>query len=64
MFCREVIHVDLENLKTSPCLNAYFPHSSKQQERPSHSRSLTHIADDEGDDGEEEGSDASSLDHV
>ncbi|KAK0464346.1 Bestrophin, RFP-TM, chloride channel-domain-containing protein [Desarmillaria tabescens] len=31
MFCREIIHVDIENLKKSPCLNAYFQPPQSQQ---------------------------------
>ncbi|KAF5392984.1 hypothetical protein D9757_001166 [Collybiopsis confluens] len=31
MFCKEVIEVDIANLKKSPCLNAYFPPSPRVQ---------------------------------
>ncbi|PPQ71454.1 hypothetical protein CVT24_011966 [Panaeolus cyanescens] len=30
LFCREIIHADLKNLKVSPCLNAYFGAEQKQ----------------------------------
>jgi ion channel-forming bestrophin family protein len=42
MFCKEIIHVDLQNLKTSPCLNAYFPHTKKQRSKAP-SQSLTNL---------------------
>ncbi|KAF5349799.1 hypothetical protein D9758_010167 [Tetrapyrgos nigripes] len=31
MFCQEIIHVDIENLKKSPCLNAYLPQQEIQK---------------------------------
>ncbi|KAF5374230.1 hypothetical protein D9758_004681 [Tetrapyrgos nigripes] len=39
MFCQEIIHVDIENLKKSPCLNAYLP--TKQQHKLVRHKSLT-----------------------
>ncbi|KAF5389260.1 hypothetical protein D9757_003440 [Collybiopsis confluens] len=38
LFCQEIIHVDIENLKRTPCLNAYFPPPAHT--RP-HQRSMT-----------------------
>ncbi|KIK69657.1 hypothetical protein GYMLUDRAFT_34048 [Collybiopsis luxurians FD-317 M1] len=29
LFCQEIIHVDIENLKRTPCLNAYLPPAHK-----------------------------------
>lgn len=40
MFCQEIIHVDIENLKKSPCLNAYLP---PQQHELTRNRSMTLI---------------------
>ncbi|KAJ3730987.1 UPF0187-domain-containing protein [Lentinula guzmanii] len=37
MFCQEIIHVDLENLKSTACLNAYLP----QAHQSAHKRSMT-----------------------
>ncbi|KAJ3789196.1 UPF0187-domain-containing protein [Lentinula aff. detonsa] len=37
MFCQEIIHVDLENLKSTACLNAYLPQAHKS----AHKRSMT-----------------------
>ncbi|KIK53285.1 hypothetical protein GYMLUDRAFT_49464 [Collybiopsis luxurians FD-317 M1] len=31
MFCKEIIEVDIANLKKSPCLNAYFPPTPRVQ---------------------------------
>jgi len=38
MFCREIIHADIEHLKTSPCLNAYL---GPQRPAPEHRKSMT-----------------------
>ncbi|KAJ3891729.1 Bestrophin, RFP-TM, chloride channel-domain-containing protein [Lentinula edodes] len=40
MFCGEIIQVDIENLKKSPCLNAYFPPTPQIQRLVRH-RSMT-----------------------
>ncbi|KAE9404912.1 UPF0187-domain-containing protein [Gymnopus androsaceus JB14] len=40
MFCKEIIEVDINNLKKSPCLNAYFPPTPKLQ-RLVRQRSMT-----------------------
>ncbi|KAJ3825988.1 Bestrophin, RFP-TM, chloride channel-domain-containing protein [Lentinula raphanica] len=40
MFCSEIIQVDIENLKKSPCLNAYLPPTPKIQRLVKH-RSMT-----------------------
>ena len=35
LFCREIIHADVEHLRTSPCLNAYLgsshPHPTRRK---------------------------------
>ncbi|KAF8971759.1 Bestrophin, RFP-TM, chloride channel-domain-containing protein [Flammula alnicola] len=43
MFCHAIIHADIKQLKSSPCLNAYFGPESKHTEgsRPVPRRSLT-----------------------
>ncbi|KAJ3878703.1 hypothetical protein F5051DRAFT_439487 [Lentinula edodes] len=43
MFCQEIIHVDLENLKRTPCLNAYLPQAHKLTHK--HSMTVTEAAD-------------------
>lgn len=35
LFCQEIIHVEIENLKRTPCLNAYLPESHKVAHRQS-----------------------------
>ncbi|KAJ3797543.1 Bestrophin, RFP-TM, chloride channel-domain-containing protein [Lentinula aff. detonsa] len=40
MFCSEIIQVDIENLKKSPCLNAFLPRTPKIQRLVKH-RSMT-----------------------
>ncbi|KAJ7590875.1 Bestrophin, RFP-TM, chloride channel-domain-containing protein [Mycena floridula] len=52
MFCQEIIHVDIQNLKKSPCLNAYLPPAQKQITRQ-YSMSLTE-ATAQGSDSEAE----------
>lgn len=43
MFCQEIIHVDIENLKRTPCLNAYLPQAHKLAHK--HSMTVTEVAD-------------------
>jgi len=50
MFCQEIIYVDIENLKKSPCLNAYLP--APQHELVRHS-SMTLIEATQQDSGTE-----------
>ncbi|KAK0201949.1 Bestrophin, RFP-TM, chloride channel-domain-containing protein [Desarmillaria ectypa] len=56
MFCHELIHVDIENLKTSPCLNAYFQPPQSQQPIRQGSLTLTetttYLTEDPGKDSD------------
>ncbi len=56
MLCREIIHVDIDNLKKSPCLNAYFQPPQTQQPIRQGSLTLTettnYLTEDPGDDGD------------
>ncbi|KAL0955876.1 hypothetical protein HGRIS_002075 [Hohenbuehelia grisea] len=57
LFCAEVIHADIAHLKSSPCLNAYFP-GPHRPTYPVHRRSLTlveatELVGTEEDEGEE-----------
>ncbi|KAK0504154.1 hypothetical protein EDD18DRAFT_1345036 [Armillaria luteobubalina] len=56
MLCREVIHVDIDNLKKSPCLNAYFQPPQIRQPVRQGSLTLTettsYLTKDPGDDGD------------
>ncbi|SJL07656.1 uncharacterized protein ARMOST_11006 [Armillaria ostoyae] len=56
MLCREIIHVDIDNLKKSPCLNAYFQPPQTQQPIRQGSLTLTettnYLTEDPGDDSD------------
>ena len=43
LFCHAIIHADIEQLKASPCLNAYLGPPSDIRLQPAYSLSLRHM---------------------
>jgi predicted membrane chloride channel (bestrophin family) len=51
LICHAIIHADIKQLKSSPCLNAYFGANIKQApSAPRRSRTLTEMTDQENGD--------------
>ncbi|KAK7450605.1 hypothetical protein VKT23_012915 [Stygiomarasmius scandens] len=53
MFCQEIIHVDIENLKKSPCLNAYLPLQQARKLVKQRSMTLTEATANEGNESDD-----------
>ncbi|KDR72660.1 hypothetical protein GALMADRAFT_252832 [Galerina marginata CBS 339.88] len=51
LFCHSIIHADIKQLKSSPCLNAYFGPEAEEEAAtrlvPRRSRTLTELTEDE-----------------
>lgn len=49
LFCHAIVHADIKQLKTSPCLNAYLGPPSNTRLQPARSLSLRHMTEVEQD---------------